>query len=54
MKAIEQTEMLEHCIRKIQKHPYQKEIIFLQLLYKFTESEYKRIVEQFKYIDKTL
>jgi hypothetical protein len=58
MKAIEQTEMMEHCIRQIQKHPYQREglehFIFLQLLDKCTESEYKRIVEQYKYIDKTL
>lgn len=51
MRAIEQTEMMEHCIRQIQKHPYKREglehFIFLKLLEKCTESEYRRIVEQY-------
>lgn len=51
MKAIEQIEMMEHCIRQIQKHPYKREglehFIFLKLLEKCTESEYRRIVEQY-------
>lgn len=51
MKPIEQTEMMEHCIRQIQKHPYKREglehFIFLKLLEKCTESEYRRIVEQY-------
>lgn len=59
MKAIEQTEMKEHCIRQIQKHPYRREglehFVFLNLLETCLESEYKRIVEQYnKFIDKTL
>lgn len=58
MKAIEQTEMMEHCIRQIQKHPYKREglehFVFLKLLETCPETEYKRIVEQYKYIDKTL
>lgn len=55
-KAIDQTEMMEHCIRQIQKHPNRREglehFVFLHLLERCTESEYKRIVEQYKYIDK--
>lgn len=58
MKPIEQTEMMEHCIRQIQKHPYRREglahFVFLNLLETCSETEYKRIVEQYKYIDKIL
>jgi hypothetical protein len=58
MKAIEQIEMMEHCIRQIQKYPYKREglehFVFLSLLETCPETEYKRIVESYKYIDKTL
>lgn len=58
MKAIEQIEMMEHCIRRIQKYPYKREglehFVFLSLLERCPETEYKRIVEQYKYIDKIL
>lgn len=58
MKAIEQREMEEHCIRQIQKHPYGRKglehFVFLSLLETCPEAEYKRIVESYKYIDKTL
>lgn len=55
MKAIERTEMMEHCISQIQKHPYRREglehFVFLHLLEMCPEYEYKRIVEQYKYIE---
>lgn len=58
MKAIEQIEMVEHCIRQIQKHPFHRKglehFVFLTLLETCPEAEYKRIVESYKYIDKTL
>lgn len=55
MKTIERTEMMEHCIRQIQKYPYKKEglehFVFLHLLEMCPEYEYKKIVEQYKYIE---
>jgi hypothetical protein len=55
MKTIERTEMMEHCIRQIQKYPYKKEglehFVFLHLLEMCPEFEYKKIVEQYKYIE---
>lgn len=55
MKAIERIEMIEHCIRQIQRYPYKKEglehFIFLHLLEMCPEFEYKKIIEQYKYLE---
>lgn len=56
MKPIEQTEMMEHCLRQIRRSPYSREglehFVFLKLLESCPKAEYERIVEQYKYITK--
>lgn len=47
MKIIEQTEMMEHCLRQMRRNPMSREgfehYVFLQLLKKCSEEEYKKI-----------
>lgn len=56
MESIAQTEMMEHCLRQIRKHPYEKEglehYIFLKLLEECSNSEYEKIIEDYAYITK--
>lgn len=56
MKPIEQIEMMEHCLRQIRRNPYGikglEHYVFLKLLEKCPEPEYKRIMEDYAYITK--
>lgn len=56
MNHIEQTEMMDHCLRQIRKSPYSKEglehYIFLKLLERCSEAEYEKIIECYAFITK--
>ena len=56
MKRITQNEMIDHCLREIRKHPYDKigleHFVFMQLLNNLPTSEYNKIVDLYEYITK--
>lgn len=56
MERVSQTEMIDHCLREIRKHPMDRigleHFVFMKLLEDLPTGEYNKIVELYEYIVK--
>ena len=56
MERVSQNEMIDHCLREIRKHPYDKigleHFVFMQLLENLPSYEYKELIEMYEFIIK--
>ena len=56
MERISQYEMIDHCLREMRKHPYDKigleHFVFMKLLENLPTKEYNDLIELYEFITK--
>ena len=54
MERIKQTEMIDHCLREIRRHPFDKtgleHFVFMKLLENLPSKEYEDLIEMYEFI----